>query len=619
MKSVLARQRFAAVFLNQLPHNTQIAFILNPCLDDIELLQAICRELEIPFSDDASLRILIDSIYQRLLQNHQQGINTVLLIDEAQQMYQKTLELIRLLTNLETDTQKLLKIILVGQPELNDLLARAELLQLSQRITARYHIKPLSVDELRYYVQNRLTMAGYQQKHKLFSTARIKQLFSLTQGIPRVVNVICDRALLGAYSGGASAISQRILNKAYEEVNGHDNNKSSTTNRFYLWFFVVACVIFSLAAANHYANINWWQSVNTLMSPKPTVLVVPDVVLDSHIQKDVIEKAPQLVQEVVDDTPLTLPDFLMSSEEKAWKLFFEDLMTKQKNINHCRDLANVDWRCDTESVTGWLGFKQINRPSIMRLIKDGAFYFLPLVAVKDIYGTVLSRDQETNALIRHQIPLVELGEYWTGEFIYVWQVPVGFERFIYKDSAQDQVDWLSGLFAQLDDQSRLLSEGRYNSRLQKRVEIFQRQQGLKEDGKAGIQTLLKLHEMVGIAITLETDVWVKRMSYILESLKKSDKKRRDASGTDNPQPLFEFVPDVVVQKKSQIPVPLLVLVGAVLFVLAAVWFVFNLPEKKLEAPLLPAQTVPPIKVENLRLCWKKTCCIRRDFCCNKHN
>jgi general secretion pathway protein A len=243
-KTTVCRQ-----FLNHLPEQTQIVFILNPCLDSLELLQAICQELAITGVDNhASLRQLSDSIYQDLLAKHAKGINTVLLIDEAQQMHKTVLEHIRLLTNLETDTQKLLKIILVGQPELNQVLAQPDLVQLSQRITARYHIKPLVASELGAYIDYRLQAAGYSAGTKLFPASIVKQLFAMSAGVPRVINVICDRALLGVYSQSGTVVTKAVLRNAYREVKGNyiaPKEKPSTIRRivFVLGLLVAMTVV----------------------------------------------------------------------------------------------------------------------------------------------------------------------------------------------------------------------------------------------------------------------------------------------------------------------------------------------------------------------------------------
>ncbi|MGL4475779.1 MAG: ExeA family protein, partial [Shewanella sp.] len=204
--------------LGQLPENTDTAFILNPALTELELLATICDELHIDYQAQPTLKQLTDLISRFLLNNHQQGRNTVLIIDEAQHLRASVLEQLRLLTNLETDTKKLLQVVLIGQPELQQLLKRQELRQLAQRITARYHLMPLNQQEVARYVQHRLEVAGRFQP--LFSAKALVHLHQLSGGIPRLINLICDRALMAAYAKGLANVGREQVASAALEVSG---------------------------------------------------------------------------------------------------------------------------------------------------------------------------------------------------------------------------------------------------------------------------------------------------------------------------------------------------------------------------------------------------------------
>ena len=185
--------------LEQLPDTTDLAIILNPALSAVELLASACDELGIDYPREThSLKALTDALHRYLLENYDRGRKTVLMIDEAQHLDFDVLEQIRLLTNLETNDEKLLQIILIGQPELSDKLARPELRQLNQRITARYNLQPLNLDETSAYIRHRLEVAGLKGDRRLFDSSAVKQIHTLTRGIPRLINVLCDRALLGA-------------------------------------------------------------------------------------------------------------------------------------------------------------------------------------------------------------------------------------------------------------------------------------------------------------------------------------------------------------------------------------------------------------------------------------
>lgn len=203
--------------LQELTDKTEVAFILNPTLNELELLAAICDQLKIRYKkSEASLKMLTDKITNRLMKNHQAGKNTILIIDEAQHLQPAVLEQLRLLTNLETNTKKLLQVILIGQPELQQLLQRQDLRQLAQRITARYHLMPLTEHEVQQYISYRLQVAGCSRP--VFTASAVKKLFHLSGGIPRLLNLICDRALLGGYSQQKALIDAGLVNQAASEV-----------------------------------------------------------------------------------------------------------------------------------------------------------------------------------------------------------------------------------------------------------------------------------------------------------------------------------------------------------------------------------------------------------------
>ncbi|MFK5926692.1 MAG: AAA family ATPase [Desulfuromusa sp.] len=224
--------------LGQIPENSEIAFILNPKLNAIELLATICDELGIVYpQENSSVKVFIDQINTYLLNAHSQGKQTVLIIDEAQNLSTDVLEQIRLLTNLETDKRKLLQVIMLGQPELNQMLEQQDLRQLAQRVTARYHLEPLSKTEIEGYLTHRLAVAGVERP--LFPAATVNKLYSLTGGVPRLINLLCDRALLGAYVKGMNIITPALLTEAASEVFGKNGRKSAAANNLWQWLLVV--------------------------------------------------------------------------------------------------------------------------------------------------------------------------------------------------------------------------------------------------------------------------------------------------------------------------------------------------------------------------------------------
>ncbi len=205
------------LLLEQLPENTRVALVLNPRLSPEELLETICEELRIDLvGKRGSLKSLVDALNHHLLDAYAQGLRVVLIIDEAQNLSVAALEQVRLLTNLETPTQKLLQILLLGQPELRDMLARDDLRQLAQRITARFHLTPLDADETEAYLRHRFAVAGGQRFP--FSKLAVKRIHAHSGGVPRLVNIIAERSLLAGYAHDEAQIGERWVDRAAREA-----------------------------------------------------------------------------------------------------------------------------------------------------------------------------------------------------------------------------------------------------------------------------------------------------------------------------------------------------------------------------------------------------------------
>ena len=203
--------------LEQLPENVRIALVLNPKQTPLELLESVCEELRVPQATRRrSLKTQVDALNDFLLQAYADGLRVVLIIDEAQELSRELLEQVRLLTNLETPTQKLLQIVLIGQPEMRTTLARPGLRQLAQRITARYHLTPLHADESAAYLRHRVSVAGASAFP--FEDKAVTRLHALSGGVPRLLNVLADRALLAGYVHGRQRVDARLVDLAAAEV-----------------------------------------------------------------------------------------------------------------------------------------------------------------------------------------------------------------------------------------------------------------------------------------------------------------------------------------------------------------------------------------------------------------
>jgi general secretion pathway protein A len=203
--------------LEQLPDNVRVALVLNPKQTPLELLETICEELHIEGANKRrSQKTQVDALNAYLLEAYGKGLRVVLIIDEAQELSRELLEQVRLLTNLETNTQKLLQIVLLGQPELRETLARPALRQLAQRITARYHLTPLQPGETGAYLRHRVTVAGASAFP--FEDSAVRRLHELSGGVPRLLNVLGERSLLAGYVHGRQRIDSGLVDQAAAEV-----------------------------------------------------------------------------------------------------------------------------------------------------------------------------------------------------------------------------------------------------------------------------------------------------------------------------------------------------------------------------------------------------------------
>jgi type II secretory pathway predicted ATPase ExeA len=285
--------------LDQMQENCDTAFILNPKMTAEELLATICDELGISYPDgNISRKLFVDKINAYFLDANARGRRTILIIEEAQNLALDVLEQVRLLTNLETNQRKLLQIIMLGQPELREIFSRPELMQLSQRITARYHLCPLSRREVGTYVTHRLAVAGVIKK--LFPQGTIDKLYRLSGGIPRLINIICDRALLGAYVQGKDSVDRSTLVKAAMEVSGKGRDRIQSM-RLLRWglsgLVLIGFIVGFVMGLRHY---------------EPDFLA--SVILQNPFQRNVTE--PLLAQERIPERTSLKKSFSSSSSSE---------------------------------------------------------------------------------------------------------------------------------------------------------------------------------------------------------------------------------------------------------------------------------------------------------------
>jgi len=294
--------------MEQLPDNTHVAFILNPMLSSQELLATICDELKIRYrKTGATLKTLTDKIQEKLLKNHQKKINTLLIIDEAQHLQPEVLEQLRLLTNLETNTKKLLQVILIGQPELQTLLKRRDLRQLAQRITARYHLLPLNPQEISLYIKHRLSVAHCFRE--VFSKAAIVAMHQICQGIPRLINLVCERALINAYSNNNTTIDKKSIITAAQDALGDDYYLPSWWQNKSIKIFAACTVLSALVFTGYHFGQNQQGSTETvkkmavgLVDKSKVIMETSSIAVDDNVNNEKITDSTVLVD--VDDASL---------------------------------------------------------------------------------------------------------------------------------------------------------------------------------------------------------------------------------------------------------------------------------------------------------------------------
>jgi len=445
------------LMLEQVPEHTRIALILNPMLEPRELLRAICRELEVePPDGETGLEALGQCLNQRLLEIHAAGERAVLIIDEAQNMSRETLEQVRLLTNLETATDKLLQIILLGQPELRELLSRPSLRQLAQRITARYHLAPLGQHETTEYVGHRIQIAGGARCP--FSASAMRTLHHVSGGVPRLINIIADRALMAGYSREADRITPAMIRKAAGEVVVGD--ESGGGRRFSAALSVLAIVVV-LAVAG---GMIW--SLNSL---------------------------PEQAEEA--GQPLWRQMLAESSDQLAWQeaaalypAANPDVIAEACSAGQFEGFACHRLR------GSWALLRKLGRPVVLRLDQPRGGHVL---AVEVGLDNVLARQSGQD----FQVPIPQLDARWLGDFYAVWPDMGSVWQAGDDDAA---IAELKRLAAQDPDKPWSGPMGpRYSPDFQGWIQDFQLRNGLRQDGMAGPVTRLFLSTLGAASASAE--------------------------------------------------------------------------------------------------------------------
>lgn len=508
--------------LEQVPAHCDIAFIFNPKLNTLELLRTLCDELHIAVPANVlSSKVLVDRLNAHLLASNSRGRKTVLIVDEAQNLSNEVLELLRLLTNLETSQRKLLQIILLGQPELRERLAETTMRQLAQRVVARYHLEPLSRREVTTYVQHRLAVAG--ARFNLFPPRVLESLYYLSGGTPRLINLICDRALLGAYVRGLAMVDMVTLKRAAREVLGEPASGSSQPPRRLRTLSTALAVALVASLA-----VSVQQGLPVAASPSPGVRHDHPPLADSRaaapgsidakpasLSREATAGAggpPAVAAERVEatatvpadepppsDTAPAAPGVIAGParqdhwlhEAMAVRSLFDQWQIEVQEPtavdDACRRAGQMGLYC-LQMSDGLAALRTLNSPAIVELRQaDGPDFLATLLA--------LEQDQARLAVAGtlQEVPLDSLVRQWNGRYTLLWRAPQGWTRKLDPGVRSPAVAWIDQRLAQWEGAApRGSADNLFTAELAQRVRNFQRAHGLKEDGVVGQMTMAHL-------------------------------------------------------------------------------------------------------------------------------
>ena len=507
--------------LEQMPESVDLALVFNPKLSPLEFVAAICDELQVPYEQEtATLKTLTDALYDKLLENYNQGRRTVLIIDEAQALSVDVLEQVRLLTNLETTREKLLQIILIGQPELRSTLAREDMRQLAQRVTDVYHLESLNQLEVRNYLIHRLTIAGARKL--LFKDSAVKAIYRYSGGIPRIINEIADKALLAAYAKERTEADKSMVDQAAEQVL---SSRQPQGKGGWLWGMAAAVVLLAglaIALLLHPPLKSVFQSMihdypteevavaSAEKSPQEPIEPVAPMIVSNGVTLPYTEEA---VRQII-NTPQPIPEIVEPAPEppspddlEAWLLSSPEATGRNAAFSEIYSAWQIDYPessltepCDFGRDYGlqclklqgnWSRLMDINRPTVLQIrLSDRQEYHVALLGV-DGQDVTLSHNGEPRVFERNQ-----LDAFWFGDFEVLWQIPPsGYVSAIFPGERGQGVEWLRDRLQEItgDDIEPERSYDFFDERLADVVRHFQTINRLEADAVVGIQTIIRLN------------------------------------------------------------------------------------------------------------------------------
>ena len=492
-------------FLEQVPANNHVAYIFNPKLTAAELLQSVCDEFAVVVVG-TGIKAQVDALNAYLLRTHAAGDNNVLVIDEAQSLAADVLEQLRLLTNLETNERKLLQIILIGQPELRDMLARPELEQLAQRVIARFHLGPLDATDTSRYMRHRLAVAGATGLMPFDRSARAR-VHWLTGGVPRRINLLCDRALLAAYVAGAARVNVRLVDTAAREV--FAKGTSGPWRGLPRWAMGLATLLVPVVAIWAWMQFGAPYTALVAAGDKPA----------SSAQRAASAAPPDAGPKLSD--AIAAPEVAPSLGAKtntgpwvwptepwpdvsAWRALAVMWNVSVVDLRQCERVTTQGLRCFRTPTTSLAMLRQLARPGVITLqAVDGSTTRVVLTGLTDQLALLRMNDAV------YSMALADFGAAWLGDYGTLYRMDPSAAQD--GDSKRMGADWVASQLSQLNrlpatetlaatlSASAASSPQRLGMTEVKRIQAFQRAQGLVSDGVPGALTLMQLNRALGVA------------------------------------------------------------------------------------------------------------------------
>jgi len=468
----MGKTTLCRALIDQLPEDVDIALVFNPRLNSRELLASICDELSIPYSGPkASLKSLIDALNRHLLEAHAKGRRVLVLIDEAQNLRFDVLEQVRLLTNLETNQHKLLQIILVGQPELNEILDRPNLRQLAQRITARYHLEPLDLAATREYIRHRLKVAD--ARNEIFSASGMREIFKRSGGIPRLVNLIGDRALLAAYTQGKLDVGRSIVRRAASELKGSGVGGKPLFSGTLIGGLVLGMLLLGTAIWLYSSQGNLTIGVGSKIP-----ILLPS-------EKTGPALSPDGLQEPIanfSDAEVLSPD-LTESKDEALKHLFELWGLQGSGDIRCGKSGGGKLRC--QNFRGTLDhLLNLNVSAVLEL--KGAPVSERFVCLERRVGDQIFLRTSSGSQSKS---IEQIKALWSGRAILAYR-PLQTDKRALRVGVSDPV--IREIRRQLGLNITEGDPARFDENLRGRIQSFQREMGLRPDGLIGTLTIIGL-------------------------------------------------------------------------------------------------------------------------------